>query len=185
MFPAPITGFSFPPFGNDSYRFRRITPIQLNRLRLFQVLIQDHKIKEVVGKRCVIGILITHNHFDHVGALKDISEYYGVSIYNHNNLSEGIYSIGEFKFEVIYTPGHSADSTTYYFFEDKKMFVGDFIFRGDIGRCDLPGGDENEMLNSIIRIKEYSNCNVYPGHGEATTLDDERRSNQYFKIERV
>ena len=41
------------------------------------------------------------------------------------------------------------------------------------------------MLNSIIRIKEYSNCNVYPGHGEATTLDDERRSNQYFKIERV
>ena len=118
-------------------------------------------------------------------ALKDISEYYGVSIYNHNNLSEGIHSIGEFKFEVIYTPGHSADSTTYYFFEDKKMFVGDFIFRGDIGRCDLPGGDENEMLNSIIRIKEYSNCNVYPGHGEATTLDDERRSNQYFKIERV
>lgn len=65
------------------------------------------------------------------------------------------------------------------------MFVGDFIFRGDIGRCDLPGGDENEMLNSIIRIKEYSNCSVYPGHGEATTLDDERRSNQYFKIERV
>ena len=143
------------------------------------------KIKEVVGKRCVIGILITHNHFDHVGALKEISEYYGVSIYNHNNLSEGIHSIGEFKFEVIYTPGHSADSTTYYFFEDKKMFVGDFIFKSDIGRCDLPGGDENEMLNSIIRIKEYSNCNVYPGHGEATTLDDEKRSNQYFKIERV
>ena len=143
------------------------------------------KINKVINNRKVLGVLITHRHFDHVGALKDISEYYGVSIYNHNNLSEGIHSIGEFKFEVIYTPGHSADSTTYYFFEDKKMFVGDFIFRGDIGRCDLPGGDENEMLNSIIRIKEYSNCNVYPGHGEATTLDDERRSNQYFKIERV
>ena len=143
------------------------------------------KINKVINNRKVLGILITHNHFDHVGALKEISEYYGASIYNHNNLSEGIHSIGEFKFEVIYTPGHSADSTTYYFFEDKKMFVGDFIFKSDIGRCDLPGGDENEMLNSIIRIKEYSNCNVYPGHGEATTLDDEKRSNQYFKIERV
>lgn len=143
------------------------------------------KIKEMIGNRKVVGILITHNHFDHVGALKEISEYYNVSFYNHDNLSEGIHSIEKFKFEVIYTPGHSADSVTYYFFDDKKMFAGDFIFRNDIGRCDLPTGDENEMLDSIIRIKKYENCSVYPGHGDVTTLDYERQNNQYFKIERV
>ena len=65
------------------------------------------------------------------------------------------------------------------------MFVGDFIFKEDIGRCDLPTGNSNEMYNSIIKIKAYDDATIYPGHGEVTTLSYERKNNPYFKIERA
>ena len=58
----------------------------------------------------------------------------------------------DFKFKCIYTPGHSKDSVTFYFEEEKIMFVGDFIFKDSIGRCDLPGGSESEMKESINKI---------------------------------
>ena len=101
------------------------------------------KIKDVIGNKKVIGTIITHNHFDHIGAIK-----YFDNIYDYNNLKEGINNIDNFSFEVIYTKGHTNDSICIYFKKDKIMFTGDFIFKDGIGRIDL-GGNYLDMINSI------------------------------------
>jgi len=138
-------------------------------------------IKKTVGEAKVVGILITHYHFDHVGALEKLKEYYGVDIYDFNNLTECENQIGSFKFEIIYTPGHKEDCISI-LFDKKDMFVGDFIFKDSIGRTDLVGGDFNKMKESIEKIKRYSDkINLYPGHGEATTLGDEKKYNYFFR----
>ena len=140
------------------------------------------KIKKELTNKEVLGILLTHNHFDHIGAIKEIVDNYNIEIYSHNNLEEKEHNIGPFKFKVIYTPGHTPDSITFYFKKDDLMFTGDFLFYDTIGRCDLEGGDYNTMLQSIQKIKEYPNTiTVYPGHGKPTTLEREIKYNQYFK----
>ena len=142
---------------------------------------EANKIIELIGGRKVEGILITHNHFDHIGALKEIKEKYNVEVYDHNNLKEGINTIGNFTFEVIYNPGHSKDSTSYYFKEEKIMFVGDFVFYRTVGRCDLDDGNIHEMKQSIEKLKQISeDITLYPGHGIETTLNEEKMYNPYF-----
>ena len=137
------------------------------------------KIKKVIGDKKVVGVIITHHHFDHVGALKYFDDNL---ILDKSNLKEQDYQIGPFNFTVIYTPGHKEDLITIYFKEDKSMFVGDFIFKNSIGRTDLPGGNDKEMLESIKKIKKYPDLTIYPGHGDKTTLQSEIENNPYFKI---
>ena len=140
------------------------------------------KIKEKIGDNKVVGVLVTHSHFDHVGALRNFLNKRSIKVFKKSNLQEREYELGNFKFEVIYTPGHSADSVTFYFKDDKCMFVGDFIFNGSIGRCDLPTGDESVMKKSLENIKKYDrDIKLYPGHGEDTTLGNEIDNNIYFK----
>ncbi len=140
------------------------------------------KIKEVIDDAKVLGVLITHSHFDHIGALRNFLTKRSVKIFKKSNLEEKEYEIGDFKFKVIYTPGHSKDSVTFYFEDKKVMFVGDFIFKEYIGRVDLPGGDNNEMQESIKKIKTYpTDIILYPGHYEETTLKDELDNNPYLK----
>ncbi len=129
------------------------------------------KIKEVIGNNKLLGIIITHNHFDHIGALKKFTE---IEVFDKNNLEEKEHSIGNFKFEIIYTPGHKEDSITIYFKEQKVMFTGDFLFKGTIGRTDLPGGNYNDMEDSLNKISKYDkDIKVYPGHGDETILGNE------------
>lgn len=131
----------------------------------------------------LIGVIITHNHFDHVGAIKELQKEYNFTVYNKSNLNEGQHKIGNFAFEVIYTEGHTDDSISIYFCQESVMFTGDFIFKNTIGRCNLPTGDYNEMLNSIQKIKKYNDdITIYPGHGEITKLGLEKKFNEYFKI---
>ncbi len=114
----------------------------------------------------VVGILITHYHFDHIGALEELKEKY--------NIQENNYNIEGFDFEVIDTPGHTSDSKTYYFKNNNIMFVGDFLFKNGIGRMDLPTGSVYEMKKSLDKIFTYpSNTFIYPGHGEISTLGEE------------
>lgn len=136
------------------------------------------KIKEVINNNKVVGVLVTHSHFDHIGALS----YFDKNIiHTFNNLEEKEYKIENFTFEVIYNPGHSKDSVSYYFKEENKLFGGDFIFYRSIGRCDLEGGDYNKMMSSISKIKKYpKDMKIYPGHGRKTTLEEEIKYNAYF-----
>ena len=140
------------------------------------------KIKEQIGDNKVLGVLITHSHADHIGALRNFLTKRSIKIFKKSNLQERKYTIGDFTFECIYTPGHSKDSVTFYFKEDKSMFVGDFIFKDTVGRTDLPGGNPNEMKASIAKIKEYEDDIIlYPGHHDITTLKDEKLNNSYFQ----
>ena len=119
----------------------------------------------------VVGVLITHNHFDHVGALNDILSKYNVKI---NDKYDG------FDFEIIDTKGHTMDSKTFYFKDDNIMFTGDFIFENGVGRTDL-GGNNELMIDSLNKIKEYpDDIIIYPGHGNMTTLGKEKKNFNYY-----
>ena len=140
------------------------------------------KIEEAIAGKKVLGVLITHLHHDHIGALKHFLKKRSIAILKKGNLEEREYTLGNFTFNVIFTPGHSKDSVTYYFKDINTMFVGEFIFKNDVGRWDLPGGSEEEMKQSITKIKEYEKDTIlYPGHGDETTLDSEIKNNIYFK----
>lgn len=137
------------------------------------------KIINEVGNKNVLAVLITHYHFDHIGALKTLKEYYNIDEINYKNR---IYNIGNFNFDIIDTKGHKEDCVSYYFKDDNIMFVGDFIFKGTIGRCDMPGGNLNEMKLSIEKLKKYdSNIILYPGHGNKTTIKNELLTNPYLR----
>ncbi len=131
----------------------------------------------------VLGILITHRHYDHIGALDDFVKKYRCPVYDKISTLEETYNVGPFSFNVIYNPGHTDDSISFYFYKEKKMFSGDFIFEGNIGRCDLEGGNMDEMMKSIKKIKSYPNdTTIYPGHGEFTKLGHEKLNNYYFNL---
>lgn len=138
---------------------------------------ETEKILSAVGSAKICGIVVTHHHFDHDGAVNDIVKKTGVSVFDIHNLKEGKNKIGKFVFEVIYTPGHKEDSISLLFFEDGVLFSGDFIFKGTIGRWDLEGGSIRDMVKSIAKILDYpSFLKVFPGHGESTVLGDEKEN---------
>ena len=108
-------------------------------------------------------ILVTHHHFDHIGALKELENKYGIKA---NDFKQET-----FKYEVIATPGHTSDSKTFYFPEENIMFTGDFLFYNSIGRMDLPTGSHEDMQKSLEKISNYPlNIKIYPGHFYSGTL---------------
>jgi len=129
------------------------------------------KIIKIISSKEVVGVIITHYHFDHIGALNKFAKEL---ILDRHNLEEKKYNIDGFNFEVIYTPGHKEDSITIYFEKENIIFTGDFIFKGTIGRIDLPGGSYEDMIKSLKKISKYNeNIEIYPGHGEKTILKEE------------
>ena len=125
----------------------------------------------------VRAILITHHHFDHVGALDRFGNVLVIDFYSEKRK----YQIGEFYFELIDTKGHTDDCVTFYFRNDNIMFTGDFLFKGTVGRTDLDTSSFSDMMKSIKVIKEYPmETVIYPGHGYSTVLGDEVESNIYF-----
>ena len=140
------------------------------------------KIKKYCRNKVIIGILLTHSHFDHVASVDNLVNDYNIEVYTLENLNEGVNRIGNFEFEVIYTFGHTMDSVTFYFSEDKVMFTGDFLFKDTIGRCDLLESNIEEMKKSIEKIKKYDDdITIYPGHGMKSNLGYEKKNNIYFK----
>lgn len=142
---------------------------------------EDERIKKCISNKNILAILLTHRHFDHIGALDSVSKNGKIKIYEYNNVEEKEYKIGPFNFKVIYTSGHTNDSVTYYFENEKMMFTGDFIFENSIGRTDLPTGNYSDMLKSIEMIKTYDDdIIIYPGHGNSTKLGIEKINNIWF-----
>lgn len=141
------------------------------------------KIKQAIGTCQPLAILLTHHHFDHVGAVEDIVSEYHIPVYDYKNLKDNeTIKIGPFLFQTLYTPGHDKSCVTFYFIEEGIMFVGDFIFKGSIGRMDLEGGSELQMNSSLEKLKIYSeDILLYPGHGDSTTLNHEKKYNIFLK----
>lgn len=153
-------------------------------------------------------ILLTHGHSDHIGAVPAVKEKYNCQICAYKdevnmledpkvNLSGSMFGkgisfspdillndgdsiqVGQLTFQVMYTPGHTSGSIC--FIIDKTIFSGDTLFLGSCGRTDFPTGDWNTILHSLQQLKALSgDYVVYPGHGPATTLDYERKTNPYM-----
>lgn len=150
-----------------------------------------------------IVILNTHGHFDHVWSNKEISNLYKIKIYTPQEdnfmLQKDFYGLGmppsnadylvkpdeEINFEEIkvkfhHFPGHTPGCSAIQI--DSVLFSGDFIFKGSIGRTDLPFSDSKKMYNSLNKVLAWKkNIKIYPGHGKPTTLDDERKSLENWK----
>ena len=151
-----------------------------------------------LGKE-IAAILLTHGHFDHVGGVKDIVAEIGCPVYLcENDLSmptqmtagplyyTNTYGEGDFvelaglSFKVLHTPGHTPGSVC--LLVENVLFSGDTLFAGSCGRTDLPGGDWNAIHESLRRLMRMpGELTVYPGHGQATTLEHERQYNPYVK----
>ena len=139
----------------------------------------SNKIIDAIGNLNVLGILITHYHFDHVGALDDIkSKYKKAKLVDFKSNKDQ--TIGDFKFKIIENFGHTMDSVSYYFEDDKKLFCGDFVFRESIGRFEME--DMPIMLDSLEKFKKLDrDIKVYPGHGEYTEVGYELDHNPFMK----
>lgn len=145
-------------------------------------------------------ILLTHGHFDHVGAVKDLVAETGCEVYIHaaeaqlppmmtagdlyytRTYAEGdtIAPIDGVELTVLHTPGHTPGSVCLICGQD--LFAGDTLFSGSCGRVDLPGGNPTEMLQSLRRLASLqADYRVHPGHGPATTLAQEKRHNPYMR----
>lgn len=125
-------------------------------------------IKKELKDYKVVGCLLTHYHPDHMGALEEVLSQYNLEINKINS--------NKFNLEIIPMPGHTRDSVIFYFKKDKIMFDGDFIFKDGIGRTDL-GGSIPSMKDSLKKMMDYpDDIILYPGHGEKTTLGEEKEN---------
>jgi len=145
------------------------------------------------------AILLTHGHFDHVGAVRELAAKTGCDVYlcaddlsMPEQLTAGplyytrLYGEGDvlhlagLSVRVLHTPGHTPGSVC--LITGNALFSGDTLFQGSCGRTDLPGGSWATILQSLKRLRQLdTNYTVYPGHGAATTLDDEKHFNPYLK----
>ena len=148
------------------------------------------------------AIMLTHGHFDHVGAVNEILEQTGCALYI-NPRDEG-YEVGKsgmkfkmpeggkyyddgdiiveagLEFKVLATPGHTHGSVC--LICGGALFTGDTLFRGSCGRADLPGGSMREEMRSLKKICELEgDYEVYPGHMDSSSLERERRFNHYCR----
>jgi len=157
----------------------------------------------------ITKILLTHCHWDHINAVGELKKMTGAEVYCHradlflyqksaeqalwmggsaeplppvdhfiddsDTVEEGAVSL-----QVMHTPGHSPGGVCY--LSDNICFVGDTVFAQSIGRSDLPGGNHEQLLHSInTRILTLpDSTTLYPGHGPATTVGDERELNPFL-----
>ena len=145
------------------------------------------------------AILLTHGHFDHVGGVKQLAAETGCEVYlcaedlsmppmmtagalyYTKTYGEGSrLHLAGLDISVIHTPGHTPGSVC--LIVDDHIFSGDTLFAGSCGRTDLPGGSWAAILKSLRRLAAFeTNYWVHPGHGESTTLSEEKRYNPYMR----
>lgn len=155
--------------------------------------------------------LLTHCHIDHMLGSRFISKTYKLKPMTHKDsmaflenskeygkvfgfdvekpimpqvfLDDGdIIEFGNQQLKVIYTPGHAAGSLCFYHEPSRVIFVGDVLFQNSVGRTDLPTGDHDLLIKSILQrlLVLPGDTTVYPGHGPSTTIEEERVSNPFL-----
>lgn len=159
-----------------------------------------------------VRLINTHCHIDHILGNKFVAErwqlpleihqgelvvlesapmvaqMYGIPYLQHSPMPEkfieagDMIRFGETELEVLFTPGHSPASISFYNRQHQYLIAGDVLFHGSIGRTDLPGGDHATLIASIkekLLVLDDA-VKVYPGHGPATTIGFERANNPFL-----
>ncbi len=163
------------------------------------------RITNIISERKLspVSVVLTHGHFDHIGAADLLRKLYNVPLCIHEADAEllvspeknaskyltfddviitsadillkdgSIIEFGKEKLRVMHTPGHTKGSCV--LVGENALFSGDTLFRGGYGRCDLYGGNMSDLFLSLERLFFLNEClTVYPGHGEKTTIGDEK-----------
>jgi glyoxylase-like metal-dependent hydrolase (beta-lactamase superfamily II) len=159
----------------------------------------------------VDAILLTHCHFDHIGAVAPVAKATGAPVWcpeievpvladimsyvpwpgfgpfesyeaDHSVAGGEKLELAGLEIDVLFTPGHSPGHVTYSIADEDALFSGDVLFKGSVGRTDLPGGDWSTLLESIRGLVDGlpEETVVYPGHMGITTLGAERASNPFL-----
>lgn len=172
---------------------------------------EPFKIEDIIRRRelHVKSIIATHCHFDHIGAVDVLKERLNAPFYIHRGEVEileysrevveewfnirdwkppspdgflregGVLDLGSSVVEILHTPGHTPGSVSLLIAD--RIFTGDTLFKGSIGRTDLRGGDYLEILKSLKKLSELpGGLIVHPGHGPDTILEVEMLNNPYF-----
>lgn len=155
------------------------------------------------------AIVLTHGHYDHITDTMKLKNEYNCPVYAHTdeqiilnsankNLSsmtgekvefdadlyvkEGdVIEIGDLKFDVISTPGHTKGGIC--LLNEEILISGDTLFKGSMGRTDLYSGSEDEMMNSLRRLSNLpESLKVYPGHGPSSTIELEKKHNPFMRM---
>ena len=172
----------------------------------------DVILREIAKRKLrLTAYLLTHGHADHVSALPDVVREYPAPVYVHKAdaewaftlrnqippyydvparpntvfyyVSEGqVYSELGSPFLVIETPGHTPGGVCYFFQNESILFSGDTLFKGTVGRTDLPGGSARILSESLKKLSVLpDNTRVFPGHGLPTTIAMEKKQNMFFR----
>jgi len=204
--PLAVDSFVMGPFGSNCYAIRAErgsaeaaivdpgddpTPLRLELARMGAT---------------AAGILVTHTDVDHIGGVAALAEGVDAEVWApagevdamRAGVTRGGFAVGPhdpahvvsggdtisvagIDFEVVDVPGHSAGHVA--FFADGELFSGDLLFAGSVGRVDLEGGDWDTLLDSVraLLARFPEDTVVRPGHGPATTLGDELRTNPFLR----
>jgi hydroxyacylglutathione hydrolase len=168
------------------------------------------RLKAEIEGLTVEAILLTHTHFDHVGAVAALARHTGAPVhcprlevpilqdinayvftgfgpyepYDPEQTVDGgeRLTLAGIDLDVIFTPGHSPGHVAYSIAAERVLLDGDVLFQGSIGRFDLPGGDYATLMQSIATLLDTlpDETAVLPGHGPATTLGRERATNPFL-----
>jgi len=151
------------------------------------------------GMKVVAGIL-THTHFDHSNGVEAFIQKTGAKVYVHENEAKYVKEIqghlvetkegsklriGDLEMTFLHTPGHTDGAQC--ILAGNRIVTGDTLFVGACGRCDLPGGDEKKMMQSLKRLASLDGAlEVFPGHAygdaDSSTIERERRTNPFMKF---
>lgn len=200
-----IEQFTFGPFGTNTYvltdeegKVLLIDPAcfyEQERQLLYQTISRLHQPDQP------LTIIATHGHLDHLWGAKWATETWHTPVRMHEadipmaqamqqqydlfgvrmkaerfEIEEFRSQDSEFRGQIIHTPGHTQGSVCLYFPEERKLFSGDTLFRCGYGRTDLPGGNYGQLISSLEQLMTLPpETEVFPGHGESTTIGYERR----------